>query len=472
MVSVCHETFLTLERESAALGASPIVYTRDQLLALGKPALPPGARPEIPKKRRRRRGCRAGIKAKERERRHKPAVPAIIMGNVRTLADNMDKVAALINYQREFRECSLLSFTETWLQSHIPDNSVAAPGFVAVRADRDVTGSGEKGGGIVLYVNERWCHPGHVCVKKRFCSPNIELLAVGIRPYYLPREFTSAIVVTVYIPSSADADAAADVIYNSVSRLQTKQPNAFIVINGDFNHVTLDKTLPDFIQFVDCPTRENNTCLLYANAQNAYSATALPPLGKSDHNLVLLMPKYVPLVQREPVSTRTVRRWTQEAEEALQDCFECTDWDALCQPHGDNIGDMMDCITEYIKFCEDTVMPPRNVRCFPNNKPWITCELKALLNDKKRALRSGDKEELRRVQHQLRHKIRECKDSYSRKLETELEQNNMTEVWSYERSQDVGGRGRLIEASLERELKELNTYFNRFSLTSPFHILQ
>nr|XP_019964783.1 PREDICTED: 15-hydroxyprostaglandin dehydrogenase [NAD(+)] isoform X2 [Paralichthys olivaceus] len=29
---------------------------------------------------------------------------------------------------------------------------------------------------------------------------------------------------------------------------------------------------------------------------------------------------------RQPASTRTVRMWTQEATEALQDCFESTDW--------------------------------------------------------------------------------------------------------------------------------------------------
>ncbi|XP_047445281.1 uncharacterized protein LOC125010578 [Mugil cephalus] len=51
------------------------------------------------------------------------------------------------------------------------------------------------------------------------------------------------------------------------------------------------------------------------------------------------------------VSKRTVRRWTQEA---LQDCFESTDWEALCQPHGEDISSMADCITEYIKFCEDS----------------------------------------------------------------------------------------------------------------------
>ena len=71
---------------------------------------------------------------------------------------------------------------------------------------------------------------------------------------------------------------AADVINTTVSRLQTQQPNSFMVISGDFNHVTLDRTLTDFTQYVDCHTRDNKTLdLLYANARNAYSTTALPP---------------------------------------------------------------------------------------------------------------------------------------------------------------------------------------------------
>lgn len=154
------------------------------------------------------------------------------------------------------------------------------------------------------------------------------------------------------------------------------------------------------------------------------------PPGRSDHNLVRPCPKYVRLVQRLPVSTRMVRRWNQDTEEALQDCFDCTDWDALCQPHGEDINNMTECIFDFIRFCEDTVLPQRTVRRFPKNKPWITSDLKALLNDKKRAFRSGDRVELKRVQHLLRDKLRECKNSYRKKLEAQLQQNNMWEVWS------------------------------------------
>ena len=57
-----------------------------------------------------------------------------------------------------------------------------------------------------------------------------------------------------------------------------------------------------------------------------------------DGALVLLTPCYVPLVKRLPVTTKTVRTWSEDCYEALQGCFEVTDWDALCEPHGEDIG--------------------------------------------------------------------------------------------------------------------------------------
>ena len=180
----------------------------------------PGARPEVLKElRRRRHGCRAGVKRRVKKRRHRPAVPAIVMGNVRSLGNKTDELAALIKSQRQYHKCSVLCFTEIWLHSHIPDHSVAFPGFSTGWADRNVTSSGKKkGGGIALYMSERWCNPRHVHVKKRLCTPDIELLTVGMRPYYLPRKFTSAIIIGVYVPPSSDAAVACDVIHSLLPR--------------------------------------------------------------------------------------------------------------------------------------------------------------------------------------------------------------------------------------------------------------
>lgn len=74
-------------------------------------------------------------------------------------------------------------------------------------------------------------------------------------------------------------------------------------ISGDFNHTTLDSTLAAFYQVVDRPTRKNRTIdLLYANMKDAYRVTPLPPLGKSDHNMIQVQPLYTPLTKRQPVT--------------------------------------------------------------------------------------------------------------------------------------------------------------------------
>ena len=48
------------------------------------------------------------------------------------------------------------------------------------RADRDIRSSGKsKGGDIAVFVNNRWCHPGHITVKESLSTPDTELLAVS-----------------------------------------------------------------------------------------------------------------------------------------------------------------------------------------------------------------------------------------------------------------------------------------------------
>ena len=467
---LCFLLFSGLLNNASAdtLGRNPaLVYTREQLLALSQARLHPGARPEIPAElRRRRRGCTAGVRRRERRRRYKPCLPSVITGNVRSLLNKTDELAALTRLQREYRECSLLHFTETWLTEQTPDSLVQLNGFHLIRADRDTRESGKKkGGGVAMFVNNKWCNPGNIYIKEQRCTRDIELLAVSIRPYYLPREFSHVIAVTVYIPPSANADSACELLHSVVSQLQTAHPQAFFLITGDFNHASLSATLPNFHQFVDCPTRDNRTLdLLYSNTPGAYSSSPLPPLGRSDHNLVHLLPAYTPLVRKQPPTTKCVKQWSEEASEALQDCFSTTDWEVLCGPHGQDIDSLTECITDYINFCVETTVPTRRVRCFSNNKPWVTSELRALLLEKRRAFKSGDREDLRRVQRDLKRKIRECKASYRRKMEDQLQNNNVREVWRG--LQTISGQGKGKKGDPvpgERDwANQLNLFFNRF----------
>jgi len=115
------------------------------------------------------------------------------MGNVQSLVNKMDELTSLTRSESMFREGSVMFFGETWLHDNVPDSVVDLAGFQLVWADRSCADSGKKkGGGVAVYVNNRWCNPGHITVKERVCSPDIELLAVIsvhiIYPESLPRQ--------------------------------------------------------------------------------------------------------------------------------------------------------------------------------------------------------------------------------------------------------------------------------------------
>ncbi len=238
------------------MASNKVVYTRQALLAQRSSAKH-GIKHSIPVELWKvYRRCRAGakLKAKLRARRmkYKPSIPSIVMGNINSLTNKCDELEALVRNQRVYRECSLMCFSENWLTESMDDSCVDVPGFTAVRAAGGVRTSGNsKGGGLILYVNNRWCNPGHITVKDKICSQDVELLAVGLRAYYVPREYSHTVAIVVYIPPRAVPAVACDFIHDAVARIQTWHPDAFILISGDFNHVSLSSHLTGFVQYVD-----------------------------------------------------------------------------------------------------------------------------------------------------------------------------------------------------------------------------
>ena len=299
-----------------------LTCSREELLALCAKGQA-GIRHPIPAELRRRpRGCKAGagLKAKlaKNRRRYKPSIPSIIMGNVNSLPNKIDELSAL-NNQRIYHESSLFIFMETLLNHLVPDANVDLLGFTATRDDKDTKASGKsKGGGLIMYVNNRWCNPGHISIKTSSC--------------------------------------------------------------------------------------------------------------------------------------------------ALRDCYNTTVWDVLINPHGEDIEGMTHRLTGYQNFYADVVSPVKTVRCY--HKPWVTRGVKTVLNKKKAAFRSRDREAMKAAQQEVKHCVREAKDSYRRKVEQKLRENNMREVWEGVRT--ITGHNTKTSATgwtMERA-NELND-FNRFNQPFP-----
>ena len=50
-----------------------------------------------------------------------------------------------------------------------------------------------------------------------------------------------------------------------------------------------------------------------------------PPFGKSDHDSILLIPVQNKKLKLEAPMTRSIKKWSDEADAKLQDCFASTD---------------------------------------------------------------------------------------------------------------------------------------------------
>ncbi|KAK0143163.1 hypothetical protein N1851_018714 [Merluccius polli] len=324
--------------------------------------------------RTRKRGKRGGARARLAANPHKPAIPRLLLSNVRSLDNKMDFIRLWRASQRDVRtvNCCATVFTETWLNQNITDAAAQLEGLMLHRADRSAALTGKRrGGGLAVYINRLWCQDS-VTVTPR-CSQHRELLTVRCRPFYLPRELSAVFITAVYVPPSANVEEAMSELYNNISEKQQEHPDAF-------NQASLTSVLPKFYQHVNVATRGNNTLdLVYTNIKNSYKAEPLPHIGNSDHITVRLTPAYRPRVKRDRPVVNKVRMWPQEATEALQDCFDTTHWDifreAATQDGKTDLQEYTDSVISYINKCIEDVAEVRTIKRRANQKPWLTGEI-------------------------------------------------------------------------------------------------
>ncbi len=156
------------------------------------------------KKRKRKRGKRAGILIRLGRRAFWPPLLTILLANVQSLDNKLCELRAGISYQRETRDCCVICLTETWMSAMVPDSAIELTGFSVHRSDRtkELTGK-SRGGGVCFYINNSWCDERNIHSIKSFCSPDLEFHMLLCRSFWLLREFTVVIIMAfLHSPSS------------------------------------------------------------------------------------------------------------------------------------------------------------------------------------------------------------------------------------------------------------------------------
>ena len=119
---------------------------------------------------------------------------------------------------------------------------------------------------------------------------------------------------------------------------------------------------------------------LYSTHRDVYKALPQPPFGKSDHNSILLIPAYKQKLKQEVPVTCSIRKWSDDTDAMLQDCFAITNWN-MFQDSSNSIEEYTTSVIGFINKCMMKVVATVTIRTYPNQKPWTTgsnlTELKA-----------------------------------------------------------------------------------------------
>ncbi len=210
-----------------------------------------------PRRRRKHRGRRAGIRYRLRKRAHSPPLPSILLANVRSLENKMDDLRARISFQRDIRDCNIFCLTETWLTPSVPDTAVTPSDNFSVygwieqpRLEKPRVVE------CASWLTRNGVTPGI----SPFCRVPARLIwntsPLSAAPFYLPREVYIDHRYCVYIPPQADTSLALSNSTTSSAGNINKHPDAACIIAGDFNKPTSEKSCPTSTPpHISCPTR-------------------------------------------------------------------------------------------------------------------------------------------------------------------------------------------------------------------------
>ena len=126
---------------------------------------------------------------------------------------------------------------------------------------------------------------------------------------------------------------------------------------------------------------------------------------------------------------------------------------------------MADTITSYnIKFCEESVIPSKEIRVHPSNTPWVTKDLRMYWNKKKRAFARGDSCTVKMMNKECRSRAEIAKIEYKNTAEENFKDGSAREAWQGLKTMMGRTQKRQRPYSDDPEQNEHNQFYARFDV--------
>jgi hypothetical protein len=228
----------------------------------------------------------------------------------------------------------------------------------------------------------------------------VEIKLVKVKAHQLPRGFSSVLVVCVYLPifgrNTTQQSAAVWRIVNIVEqsvKCSSIGNRPLIFIGGDFNgadHSPICRALKVHkLNAGSTHTKGGELDILLTNAPRCYSIDTASPLVSykgvlSDHKTIIALPTEANYIAQLPPPVRKLVRSGCIGDTV--NCLRIVDWIPYIERAKVDPQSAADGFYEAIELALDTCQPLKHLK-IRGDQPWMTHEIKELINKRQRLLR-------------------------------------------------------------------------------------
>ena len=216
------------------------------------------------------------------------------------------------------------------------------------------------------------------------------------------------------------------------------------------------------------PVEEKILDHLYSTHRDAYKALHRPPFDKFDHNYILLITTYKQKLKQEVPVTWSIWKWSDDSDARLHDCFASTDWN-MFRDSSNGVEEYTTSVISFIIKCNNDVIPTVTVRTYPNQKPWITGNIRMELKARTAACkeRETNPPAYKKSCYALRRTIKQAKRQYRIKTESYYTSSDAHRMWQgLNTITDYKGKPRRELPSDASIPDELNSFYACFEASN------
>ena len=366
--------------------------------------------------------------------------------NVRSMVNKWDNIKA------NFMDSGIhvLSFSETWLHTLLPDNNFClGTNYTLLRNDRkwndanDINCPPKKGGGTCIYINNKLDFSDNDFSRFNTSTINLEAQWVSI----LQKPNKTILIGNLYRPPQGNASECIDLLENILTSINADKIE--IILMGDLNldlhdnNIRPAKELLSTLkqlglrQLIKEPTRysqNKDSCLdLFFTNSDIIERSGVCNVNISDHQMILLTRKKAKFIKLKcDFNGRSYRNYDAAI---LQDRIKNSNWDFLNSTDSLEIqwDKWLDIITKEMNI----MCPIKTFRIKQIKQPWITPRLLELIKDKDKALKTAKKSknpdlwiEAKRLRNACTNRLRKAKADFI-KEQLVTHSNDQKKFWKH-----------------------------------------